>query len=270
MSDELLDKPGTTPEQTGEPEGEVDPKDSERPEDADREAEAVEEEGQGRTDWKSRYLTEVTPAREEKNRLEREKAVLEERLRAAQPSPTADPQMAQDQNEIRRIQQAVAAISADAEAGVPYAVVQMALLSEQYQAAQQRSVDRRESMLERELGRIRDEDEREEVRAYFDAHRNEYATVTAARKAWLGEKYESEHKTLAAKTKQADEVVANKRAGIVKTYARDVATPEAKSRRMTESDYDNDISRLRAEGDHVGVRRMMRELQSDAIKLTPG
>jgi hypothetical protein len=265
LPDELLDKPGTTPEQTGEPEP-VEAEDSERPEDADREAEAGadDEAQQDRTDWKGMALG-LKGRLEERNRLDDE-----QRLRAAQPSPTADPQMAQAQAEIARIQRAVMAVQAGADQGDPGSVAMMALLSEQYQSAQRTIQDRAELNNELALLRIRDEDEREAVRAYFASHRHEVANVSAARKAMLGEKWETEHKSLEKKTKQADEVVANKRAGVVKTYSRDVPTSEAKSRRMTESDYDNDISRLRSEGDTAGVRKMMRELQSGAVKITPG
>jgi hypothetical protein len=265
LPDELLDKPGTTPEQTGEPES-VEAEDSERLEDADREAEAEasEEDQQDRTDWKGMALG-LKGRLEERNRIEEEY-----RLRAAHTSSTADPQMAHAQEEVVRIQRAVMAVQAGADAGDPGSVAMMALLAEQYQSAQRTIQDRAELNNELTLLRIRDEDEREQVRAYFATHRHEVANVTAARKAMLGERYESEKKTLATKTKQADEVMANKRAGVVKTYSRDVPTSEAKSRRMTESDYDSDISRLRSEGDTAGVRKMMRELQSGAVKITPG
>ena len=265
LPDELLDKPGTTPEQTGEPEP-VEAEDSERPEDADREAEAgaSDDEQQDRTDWKGMALG-LKGRLEERNRIDDE-----QRLRAAQLSPTADPQTTHAQDEIKRIQQAVMQVQAGADAGDPGSVAMMALLSEQYQSAQRTIQDRAELNHELTLLRIRDEDEREAVRAYFNTHRHEVANVSAARKAMLGERYESEKRTLATKTKQADEVVANKKAGIVKTYSRDVSASEVKSRRMTESDYDNDISRLRSEGDTAGVRKMMRELQSGAIKFPLG
>lgn len=265
MPDELLDKPGTTPEQTGEPEP-VEAEDSERPEDADREAEAgaSDDEQQDRTDWKGMALG-LKGRLEERNRIDDE-----QRLRAAQLSPTADPQTTHAQDELRRIQQAVMQVQAGADQGDPGSVAMMALLSEQYQSAQRTIQDRTELNNELALLRIRDEDEREEVREYFNKHRHEVANVTAARKAMLGERYEKEKKILATKTKQADEVVANKKAGVMKTYSRSVPTSEVKARHMASSDYDEDISKMRYEGDGAGVRKLMRELQSGAIKITPG
>jgi hypothetical protein len=265
VADELLDKPGTTSEeQTSELERD-DATDAERPEGEDREAEdSQDDEKQDRTDWKSMAMG-YKARFEERNRIEEES-----RLRAAQPSPTADPQMAHAQEEVSRIQRAVMAVQAGADAGDPGSVAMMALLAEQYQSAQRTIQDRAELNNELTLLRIRDEEEREAVRAYFNSHRHEVANVPAARRAMLGERYESERKSLATKTKQAEEVVANKKAGVVKTYSRDVPSSEVKSRRMTESDYDNDISRLRSEGDTAGVRKMMRELQSGAVKITPG
>jgi hypothetical protein len=263
MPDELLDKPGTTPEQTGEP-APVEAEDSERPEGADREAEAEADEKEDRTDWKGMALG-LKGRLEERNRLDEES-----RLRAAQPSPTADPQMAHAQDEMKRIQQAVAAVQQAADANDPGAVAVMAMLAEQYQTAQRSYNDRVELRHQMDLMRIRDDEEREGVESYFNAHRNEYATVAAARKAWLGERYLEERKTLAVKTKQADRVTADKKAGVVKTYSREVSHKEAESRRMTESDYDNELSRLLSEGDSAGLRRLMKDLQSEAVKLTPG
>lgn len=265
MSDELLDKPGTTPEKTGEPEP-VAAEDSESLEGADREAEAAgtDEDQPDRTDWKGMALG-FKGRLEERNRLDDES-----RLRAAQTSPTTDSQMANVQDEMKRIQQAVLAVQIGADANDPGAIAMMALLKEQYQSAQRAYADRVEMKNELELFRIRDDEEREQVRTYWNAHQNECATISVARKAMLGERYESERKSLAHKTKQADEIVANRRAGVVKVYSREVAATEAKSRRMMESDYDAEISRLRNEGDSAGVRSLMSQLQSESLKITPG
>jgi hypothetical protein len=266
MSDELLDKPGTTPAQTGEPEPEK-AEDSERPEGADREAEvdAADEDKQDRTDWKGMALGLKGRLEEVNRRLEDES-----RLRATHTSPTVDPQMAQNQAEMERIQQAFYAVKQGADAGDPASVLQMALLTEQWNAAQERLRYQAEMKHEVELLAIPDADEREQLRQYWYSHRNEHATIKAARKAMLGERYESERAEMGKKTKQAEEVIAKKGAGGVKTYFRDVPHEEVKARRMTESDYDTEISTLRAAGDMAGLRAKMRERLSGAIKLTQG
>jgi hypothetical protein len=178
--------------------------------------------------------------------------------------------MAQAQAEMARIQRAVVQIQQAAEADDPAAVAMMALLAEQYQSAEQRVKDRRELLSELELLNISDAEERQATRAFWNAHRNEYGTLAAARKGMLGERFEKEREALAQKSKKADEAIAAARPDRVETYARPVPRSEAKARTMPESEFDNEIARLSRDGDTEAVRALMRELRSGTLKTTRG
>lgn len=207
--------------------------------------------GQG-TDWRKLYL-ESKAKIERVNDLEQRAAELEAQLRSA-PPPTADAETTQAQAKLQRLQAKQFELEQRALEGDADAELQLELVQDHIALKTQYLHDR-------ELMTIADPAEREKTRIFFERNRRYFATPKAAHYARLGQEYEASSKTLAAREKQASEVIEGRKVGVA-TYAREVPAAEHKARMMSEADFEAQKERLRAEGRF----EEMRELAGKALR----
>lgn len=236
---------------------------SESPSPEDREAEGQDEQQeQKRTDWRGMAVgLQATLA--EKNRrleeLERERQELAQRTQAAQPSPTADPRMAQAQAEMARLQQAYYSVSQRAAAGDDDALLMLKVIEDQMQT-------KNATMQQLELMRVADPERREKVRVFFEANRHKYASVEAAEEAFDGLEYRKSRADLERKSREAEAILKAKESGLTGTHAsREVTATEMKVRKMTEEQISTEIDRLQSEGKFAEARDFMAKVRSKKI-----
>lgn len=239
---------------------------SESPTPEGREAEGQDEKDeQKRTDWRGMAVgLQATLA--EKNRrleeLERERQELAQRTQAAQPSPTADPRMAQAQADMARLQQAYYSVSQRAAAGDDDALLMLKVIEDQMQT-------KNATMQQLELMRVADPERREKVRVFFEANRHKYASVEAAEEAFDGLEFRRQRADLERKSKEAEAILKAKESGLTGTHAsREVTATEMKVRKMTPEQFDNEVERLRQEGKHAEARNLMAQVRARKVLLT--
>lgn len=249
---ETTSNPGTPPDETADAgntpvsesvEGEV------------REAAQDEKE---RMDWKAMALG-LKATLEERNRREQE-------AQTAQPtggstSPT-EPLMAQAQADMNILRAAYMELQQDAAAGDRRALLNLKLLEDQMQVKQ-------ELLYQQQLGVIHDPARRAKVWDHFQKNRHRLNTVDAADLELDGLEYRQSKAELERQKKDAESVIRAKEQGVQGTHgSREVTATEAKVRKMTGEQFDNEIGRLRSEGKDSEARRLMGLVRERKILLT--
>lgn len=115
------------------------------------------------------------------------------------------------------------------------------------------------------------EEDRAAWRDYLNKNRHRHADLDAARDAFEG-KRARETRSDVLKTKQrAEEVLAERKRGVVATGTREVPAAEMRERkgvtRMSESAFDTKVETLRAEGRFDEARDLLRKASAQEIEL---
>jgi hypothetical protein len=235
-------------------------------------SDAGPEAGEKRIDWRARYLTEVTPALEEKNRLKAERDALEDELRAAKKPPTADPQAAKDVDEVRELQQLVTQASIQAENGDATSKLALKLLEDRLREKQETMEARRNESVDRlnrdylaeatVIGDDGDErsltrEERRELRAFYERNKQHFQSMEAAHDALLGRKFRETRASLIKEQKRAEKDV--ERDAVISTTKRDVGAGEVRARKMTEAAFRSELKRLRDAEDDGAAYALQRD-----------
>jgi hypothetical protein len=225
-----------------------------------REAEPGDER-QERKDWKAEALG-LKARLEEINRRERERQEQEQTARAVYPSPTTDPRMAQTQAEMVELRAALAEVQAEAASGDRRALLTLRLLEDQMQTKQ-------ETLHQLTLMRIADPDKRQRVWEHFQKNRHRLNTVDAAEESLDGIEYRSKRDELRKKESDAEAILKAKTEGLTGTHgSREVTATEAKVRKMSEAQFDNEVARLQNEGKFDEARRLMRLVTQRKVLLS--
>lgn len=226
-------------------------------EQADRDAGAEGDEK--RTDWKALYLSSKDKI-ERANQLEREKAELEERLRATETSPTDAPQ-SPDEAVAREMQEEYIELLQRAQAGD-------VLAKRELRRWEAEAVRQRELADELYLARMRDAEQEAELRKFYKANRSHFNSIAAAHDALAGRTARAAQAELSRKQKAAEEIIERKDADVVKTHQRDVGAGEVKVRKMTEAQFTERIRELESAGKMDEAMALARQARRGSIVVT--
>lgn len=208
-----------------------------------------------RVDWKAMALG-LKATLEERNRREAEPV----QQQGAYPSPT-DPRLAQTQAEMLELRAAYAELQQEAAGGDRRALLNLKLLEDQMMTKQ-------EIMYQQQLGKVAAE-RRDRVWDHFQKNRHRFATIDAADESLEGIEARALRAELEQKKRDAEAILKAKAEGVQGTHgSREVGAAEAKVKRMTVEQYDQEIDRLRAEGNDAEAMKLMGLVRGRKVILT--
>ena len=116
------------------------------------------------------------------------------------------------------------------------------------------------------------EEERDDWREFLKNNRHRHADLDAARDAFDGKRARQSLADAKRTKARAEEVLADRKRGVVATGTREVPAAEMRERkgvtRMTESAFDTRVEQLRMAGDYEGARALLRNASEGLIELS--
>lgn len=114
-------------------------------------------------------------------------------------------------------------------------------------------------------------DDRAAFREFKEKNRHRFGDLDAMRDAFDGQRARQSLAEVQKTKARAEEVLADRKRGVVATGTREVPAAEMRERkgvtRMTESAFDTRVEQLRATGDHDGARALLRQATQGLIEL---